>query len=69
VDVPDASVAIVVSGSAATREYIQRLGRVLRPKQQTAMLYELITRHTSEGRTAARRRPREAPALAHGAEA
>jgi len=59
VDVPDASVAIVVSGSAATREYIQRLGRVLRPKPTGAMLYEVITRHTTEGRTAARRRPRE----------
>ena len=56
VDVPDASVAIVVSGSAATREYIQRLGRVLRPKPNTALLYELITRHTGESRTAARRR-------------
>jgi superfamily II DNA or RNA helicase len=59
VDVPDASVAIVVSGSSATREYIQRLGRVLRPKAAQAVLYELITRHTSEGRSAARRRPRE----------
>ncbi len=59
VDVPDAGVAIVVSGSAATREYIQRLGRVLRPKPSQAILYELITRHTSEGRSAARRRPRE----------
>jgi superfamily II DNA or RNA helicase len=59
VDVPDASVAIIVSGSAATREYIQRLGRVLRPKATQAILYELITRHTSEGRSAARRRPRE----------
>jgi len=58
VDVPDASVAIVVSGSAATREYIQRLGRVLRPKPTGAMLYEVITRHTTEGRTAARRRPK-----------
>jgi len=57
VDVPDANVAIVVSGSAATREYIQRLGRVLRPKSSRAKLYELITRHTSESRTAARRRP------------
>lgn len=64
VDVPDASVAIVVSGSAATREYIQRLGRVLRPKPTGAMLYELITRHTSESRTAARRRPRESGAAA-----
>lgn len=59
VDVPDASVAIVVSGSAATREYIQRLGRVLRPKPNDAILYELISRHTGESRTAARRRPRE----------
>jgi len=59
VDVPDASVAIVVSGSAATREYIQRLGRVLRPKPTDALLYELVTRHTSESRTAARRRPKE----------
>jgi superfamily II DNA or RNA helicase len=57
VDVPDAGVAIVVSGSATTREYIQRLGRILRPKSTQAILYELITRHTSEGRTAARRRP------------
>lgn len=56
VDVPDANVAIVVSGSAATREYIQRLGRVLRPKPTGALLYELITRNTGESRTAARRR-------------
>jgi superfamily II DNA or RNA helicase len=59
VDVPDAGVAIVVSGSAATREYIQRLGRVLRPKPTEALLYEVIARETSEGRAAARRRPRE----------
>lgn len=57
VDVPDANVAIVVSGSSATREYIQRLGRVLRPKQSDAMLYELITRRTTEGRSARKRRP------------
>jgi len=59
VDVPDANVAIVVSGSSATREYIQRLGRVIRPKQSTAMLYEIITRHTGEVRSARRRRPTE----------
>lgn len=57
VDVPDANVAIVVSGSSATREYIQRLGRVLRPKQERAMLYELVTRRTTEGRSARKRRP------------
>lgn len=57
VDVPDANIAIVVSGSSTTREYIQRLGRVIRPKQSTAMLYEIITRQTSEVRTARKRRP------------
>jgi superfamily II DNA or RNA helicase len=57
VDVPDANVAIVVSGSAATREYIQRLGRILRPKPREAMLYELISRGTTEGRAARARRP------------
>ncbi len=57
VDVPDANVAIVVSGSSTTREYIQRLGRVIRPKATTAMLYEVITRQTSEVRTARKRRP------------
>ncbi|HEX2032943.1 MAG TPA: DEAD/DEAH box helicase [Chloroflexota bacterium] len=60
VDVPDANVAIVVSGSAATREYIQRLGRVLRPKPREAVLYEIISRGTTEGRTARARRPRAA---------
>ncbi len=60
VDVPDANVAIVVSGSAATREYIQRLGRVLRPKPRSAILYEIISRKTTEGRAARARRPRAA---------
>ena len=60
VDVPDANVAIVASGSSATREYIQRLGRILRPKPRQAILYELITRKTSEGQAAKRRRPRAA---------
>ncbi|MCC6314353.1 MAG: DEAD/DEAH box helicase [Thermomicrobiales bacterium] len=59
VDVPDANVAIVVSGSSATREYIQRLGRVLRPKREKALLYELVTRRTTEGRSARKRRPSE----------
>jgi superfamily II DNA or RNA helicase len=58
VDVPDANVAIVASGSSATREYIQRLGRILRPKPTQAILYELITRRTSEGQAAKRRRPK-----------
>jgi hypothetical protein len=57
VDLPDADVAVVASGSSATREYIQRLGRVLRPKPRTSALYELITRKTSEAQASRRRRP------------
>ena len=57
VDVPDANVGIVVSGSSTTREYIQRLGRIIRPKQTRAVLYEVITRKTGEVNTARKRRP------------
>jgi superfamily II DNA or RNA helicase len=64
VDVPDANVAIVVSGSSATREYVQRLGRVLWPKPRPAVLYELISRRTIEGRSAQRRRPASSPEVA-----
>ncbi|HEY1012694.1 MAG TPA: DEAD/DEAH box helicase [Herpetosiphonaceae bacterium] len=56
VDVPDANVAIVVSGSSTAREYIQRLGRVLRKKPTEALLYEVITRNTTEVKTARKRR-------------
>lgn len=72
VDVPDANVAIVASGSSSMREYVQRLGRVLRPKPEEALLYELISRRTTERNAARRRRPRrnrlartEAPAQPH----
>jgi superfamily II DNA or RNA helicase len=56
VDVPDANVAIVVSGSATPREQIQRLGRVLRPKEQEAVLYEIVARGTCEERAARSRK-------------
>jgi superfamily II DNA or RNA helicase len=58
VDVPDANVAIVVSGSATPREQIQRLGRVLRPKEDEAVLYEIIARGTCEERAARARKVR-----------
>ncbi len=57
VDVPDATVAIIVSGNATKREYVQRLGRVLRPKETPALLYEIVTRRTAEVHAAVRRRP------------
>src|SRR6266851_3779802 len=56
VDVPDCRVAIIVSGNSTKREYIQRLGRVLRPKSGQAILYELITSDTTEEDIAKRRR-------------
>ena len=57
VDVPDANVAIVVSGSGSVREHVQRLGRVLRKRgEKRATLYELITAQTGETFTSERRR-------------
>jgi len=57
VDVPEANVAIVVSGSGSVREHVQRLGRVLRAREgKSAVLYELVTADSSdEGRSARRR--------------
>jgi len=59
VDVPAASIAIILSGTGSAREYIQRLGRVLRkgniPNKQ-AILYEVVAEDTSEEGTSARRR-------------
>jgi superfamily II DNA or RNA helicase len=61
VDVPDANVAIVLSGSGSVREHVQRLGRVLRKKDdKRAVLYELVTRNTSEAHTSERRRAHSA---------
>jgi superfamily II DNA or RNA helicase len=49
VDVPEASVGIILSGSGSTREYRQRLGRLLRKKgDKRAILYEIVSRKTSE---------------------
>ncbi|HEU5316988.1 MAG TPA: DEAD/DEAH box helicase [Chloroflexota bacterium] len=55
VDVPDANVAILLSGTATRREYVQRLGRVLRPKEEKAVLYELISEETDEQHVTTRR--------------
>lgn len=51
VDLPDASVAIQVSGTFGSRqEEAQRLGRVLRPKEglNEAHFYSVVTRDTTE---------------------
>ena len=58
VDVPQASVGIIVSGSGSVREHVQRLGRILRnaPGKEQALLYELVSANTSEVAISERRR-------------
>jgi DNA excision repair protein ERCC-3 len=49
IDLPDASVAIQVSGTFGSRqEEAQRLGRILRPKDRVSTFYTLVSRRTSE---------------------
>ena len=49
IDLPDASVAIQVSGTFGSRqEEAQRLGRILRPKERKSRFFTLITRNTVE---------------------
>ena len=55
VDVPDASVGIIISGTGSKREFIQRLGRLLRPQKEQAVLYELVTESTLEDGLSRRR--------------
>lgn len=61
VDVPDANVAIVLSGSGSVREHVQRLGRILRKRgDKRAVLYEIVTEKTAETQTSERRREHDA---------
>ena len=56
VDVPDATVGFVLSGTGSTREYIQRLGRLLRKvKGKKAKLVEIVAKETVEVRISQRR--------------
>jgi superfamily II DNA or RNA helicase len=56
VNIPDASVAIILSGSGSSREHIQRLGRILRKKDdKQAILYEVVARNTAEEYTSQKR--------------
>ena len=49
IDLPDASMAIQVSGTFGSRqEEAQRLGRILRPKERTSRFFTLITKDTVE---------------------
>ncbi|MGB3695253.1 MAG: DEAD/DEAH box helicase family protein [Spirulinaceae cyanobacterium] len=66
VDVPDAGIAIILSGTSSAREFIQRKGRVLRKGttgDKLALLYEVVTEDTSEERVSQRRRAKETQAV------
>lgn len=57
VNVPEANVAVVLSGSGSVREHVQRLGRILRKgENKRAILYELVAAGTGEERTSDKRR-------------
>jgi superfamily II DNA or RNA helicase len=59
VDVPDAELGIILSGTGSSREFIQRLGRLLRPKPDSnrkARLIAIISSGTREIGTSAKRK-------------
>lgn len=56
VNIPEASVAVVLSGSGSEREHIQRLGRILRKQPgKEAILYEVVATDTTEEHISDRR--------------
>jgi superfamily II DNA or RNA helicase len=61
IDVPDASIGFILSGTGSSREYIQRLGRILRKRQgKQAKLIEIVAQETLETRMSQRRHRQEA---------
>jgi DNA excision repair protein ERCC-3 len=56
IDLPDANVAIQISGSFGSRqEEAQRLGRILRPKEKDALFYTVVTADSKEQEFAVKR--------------
>jgi len=56
-DIPDANVGIIVAGTSSKRQFIQRLGRLLRSSMgKKAILYEIIVKGTSEEYQSRKRR-------------
>jgi superfamily II DNA or RNA helicase len=56
VNIPEANVAIVLSGSGSSREHRQRLGRILRKREgKRAIMYEIVTSGTMERGVSMRR--------------
>ncbi|XXF76917.1 DEAD/DEAH box helicase family protein [Myxococcaceae bacterium GXIMD 01537] len=61
VDVPEARVGVVLSGSGSVREHVQRLGRILRQRPgKRAVLYEVCSAQTAEAGISERRRQHRA---------
>lgn len=61
VDVPDANIGIILGGTGSVREHVQRLGRILRPKEdKKAILYEVVSNVAAESGISERRRQHEA---------
>lgn len=48
IDVPDASVAVILSGTSTERQRVQRLGRVLRPSGERALSFTFLASGTVE---------------------
>ncbi|EZQ01734.1 helicase [Candidatus Acidianus copahuensis] len=56
VDVPDASIAVVLGGYGTSRQLLQRLGRVLRKNgDKRAQMIEIVTKRTSDYNLSRRR--------------
>ncbi len=61
VDLPEAKVAVVIGGTASSRQAKQRLGRILRKSGNArAILYEIVTAGTNEERRSRQRRRSDA---------
>ena len=61
VDIPAVKVAVVIGGSASTRQAKQRLGRILRKSGNTrAILYEVVCQNTGEAKRSRQRRKSDA---------
>ncbi|MCX8207438.1 MAG: DEAD/DEAH box helicase family protein [Methanothrix sp.] len=57
IDVTDADVGIILSGTGSRRAFVQRLGRILRKRDgKEAVLYEIVSADTNEIRTSHRRK-------------
>jgi superfamily II DNA or RNA helicase len=57
IDVPDATLGVILSGTGSSREFIQRLGRLLRKKEgKNAKLVDIVSNGTKEIQISQRRR-------------